>query len=72
MKIKIIKKAYRVWVHSQIGDYPVFSPDQLEPVYANSTGEAKGKCEYWYGEKNEFGEKYLEYMKNTCGLFPVC
>ena len=56
MKLKIIKKAYRVWVHSQIGDYPVFSPDQVEPVYAKNASEAKGKCEYWYGEKNEYGE----------------
>ena len=54
--MKIVKKAYRVWVHSHIGEYPVFSPEQVEPVYAKSVAEAKYQCDMW-DAKNEDGDK---------------
>lgn len=53
--MEIIKKAYRVWVHSHIGEYPIFKIDDIEPVYAKNPGEAKAFCDF-YGHKNSEGE----------------
>lgn len=53
--MKLIKKAYKVWVHSHIGEYPVFSKHDVMPVYANNASEAKYKCDM-YDAKNEDGD----------------
>ena len=53
--MKIIKKAYKVWVHSQIGEYPVFNEHNVSPLYADSATKAKFQCD-WHGEKNEDGD----------------
>jgi hypothetical protein len=54
--IKIIYKAYRVYVHSHIGEYPVFRAEDVEPVYAKDATQAKGKCDLW-DATNEHGDK---------------
>ncbi len=54
-KIKIAKKAYRVWVHSDIGEYPVFSKYDVEVIYADNATKAKSHCNYHDG-KNEDGD----------------
>ena len=54
--MKIIKKAYRVWVHSHIGEYPVFRKEDVEPIYAKNATEAKRNCDMWDAE-NEYGDK---------------
>lgn len=53
--MKLIKKAYKVWVHSHIGEYPVFSKNDVEPVYADNASQAKSKCDMW-DAKNEDGD----------------
>lgn len=58
MKQKIKEKAYRVWVHSQIGEYPIFSVGDVDVVYAETASKAKYKADLWDG-KNEDGEPYL-------------
>jgi hypothetical protein len=54
--MKIIKKAYRVWVDSHIGEYPIFRKDDVEPIYAKNATEAKKNCDMWYA-KNEHGDE---------------
>jgi hypothetical protein len=54
--MKIIKKAYRVWVHSHIGEYPVFRKEDVEPIFAKDATEAKQNCDLW-DAKNEHGDK---------------
>jgi hypothetical protein len=54
--MKIIKKAYRVWVDSHIGEYPIFSIGDIEPIYAKSPSEAKGHCDLW-DAKNRDGDE---------------
>ena len=54
--MKIIKKAYRVWVHSHIGEYPVFRVEDITPIYAKNPGEAKSHLCIEYGDKNYYGE----------------
>ena len=53
--MKIIQKAYRVWVHSDIGEYPVFHEDDVEVVVAENITKAKNKCS-WRDGKNEDGD----------------
>ena len=53
--MKIIKKAYRVWVHSHIGEYPVFRIGDIDPIYAKTASEAKNNCDMW-DAKNEDGD----------------
>ena len=54
-KLKIVEKAYVVWVHSQLAEHPFNSPDELDVVYAESASKAKYHC--WIkGEKNEDGD----------------
>lgn len=55
MKAKTVKKAFRVWVHSMIGEYPVFDPKDLEVVYADTAAEAKNEI-CIIGEKNSHGD----------------
>ncbi len=60
--MKILKKAYRVWVHSHIGEYPVFRVSDIEPIYAENPSKAKSKCDIWDDAKNEDGDsaKYID------------
>ena len=53
--MKVIKKAYRVWVHSHIGEYPYFKIDDIDFVYAKTISEAKYNCDL-YNAKNEDGD----------------
>lgn len=54
-KLKILKKAYRVWVYSHIGEYPIFRVEDVEVVYSDSVSEAKHQCDL-YDAKNEDGD----------------
>ena len=60
-QLKILRKAYRVWVHSHIGEYPVFSINDVDVVYAETASKAKCKCE-WRDGKNEDGDdaRYID------------
>lgn len=69
INMKIAKKAYRVWVHSMIGEYPVFSVEQVEVVYADNATAAKKKCEYWNEHTNEFGER-AKWIDIKCKRVP--
>lgn len=62
--MKIIQKAYRVWVHSMISDYPFNNPDDLEITYADNAAKAKYSISL-YGEKDENGE-YAKWIDIKC------
>ncbi len=53
--MKLLEKAYRVWVHSDIGEYPVFRPEDVEIIYAKNKSQAKGTCDL-RDAKNEYDE----------------
>ncbi len=55
-RIQPVKKAYRVWVHSMIGEYPIFSPEQAEIVYAPDRDTARSKLYCWGEYENKHGE----------------
>jgi hypothetical protein len=59
--MKLLEKAYRVWVHSHIGEYPVFKPNDVSVIYAKNVSEAKGKCDL-RDAKNRHGEpaRYID------------
>lgn len=67
-KLKIAKKAYRVWVHSDIGEYPVFSKYDVDITYADNANKAK--CNHnWYDGKNEDGDN-ARYIDVKCMRAP--
>ena len=53
--MKVVKKAYRVWVHSHIGEYPVFRIEDVDVVFADNVSDAKNQCDL-YDAKNEDGD----------------
>lgn len=53
--MKLLEKAYRAWIHSDIGEYPVLKPEHVEIIYAKNKSEAKGRCDLRDG-KNEYDE----------------
>lgn len=63
-KMKILKKAYKVWVHSQIGEYPVFTKNDIKPVYADNAYKAKCQCDFTH-ETNEDGDD-ASYIDINC------
>lgn len=62
--MKILQKAYRVWVASMIGEHPIFSPEDLDVCYYETESQAKSHLNI-SDEKNEHGEK-ARYIDIKC------
>ena len=54
--MKVIKRAWRVWVHSHLDETNYNNADYVPHIYANTLKEAKAKCDL-YDAKNEHGDK---------------
>jgi len=64
MKVEIVKKAWKVWVHSHLEDNGYISSDELPPIYADNIKDAKNECDL-YDAKNEDGDK-ARYIDIKC------
>ena len=54
--MKVIKRAWKVWVHSHLEESGYNTPDFIPHIHANSLKEAKAQCDL-YDAKNEYGDK---------------
>jgi hypothetical protein len=69
--MKIIEKAYRVWVYSMLHEYENFYVENLDITYASKASEAKHKANIdWYYAKNEDGDK-ITWIDIKCRRVPA-